>query len=111
MLKARRNDSEFIFPGTGKTGHLVETKRFTNKVVQLCEVYFTMHDVRRIFITVAESLDIPHYALKRLLNHRCTSDVTAGYFIYDVERLREPVERIAARLEELTDGEGKRTDK
>jgi hypothetical protein len=45
-------------------------------------------------------LDIPAYALKRLLNHTDNaSDVTAGYLILDVERLREPMERIAQSLE------------
>ena len=64
-------------------------------------VRFTLHDLRRNFITVAESLDIPHYALKRLLNHRLTGDVTAGYIVSDPERLRGPVEAVAARILEL----------
>jgi hypothetical protein len=46
-------------------------------------------------------LDIPHYALKRLLNHRTDSDVTGGYIVMDVERLRGPVERVAERILEL----------
>ena len=46
------------------------------------------------FITIAESLDIPGYALKRLMNHKDPNDVTAGYIISDVERLREPMQSI-----------------
>jgi integrase len=57
-------------------------------------ITFTLHDLRRTFITVAESLDIPAYALKRLLNHKMSNDVTAGYIITDVERLRIPMQRI-----------------
>lgn len=34
------------------------------------------------------------YALKRLLNHKLNNDVTAGYIIMDVERLRLPMQRI-----------------
>jgi hypothetical protein len=34
------------------------------------------------------------YALKRLLNHKMTNDVTAGYIITDVERLRMPMQKI-----------------
>ena len=49
---------------------------------------------RRTFITIAESLDIPAYALKRLLNHKMTNDVTAGYIVADVERLRKPMQLI-----------------
>ena len=57
-------------------------------------VSFTVHDLRRTFITIAESLDISAYSLKRLLNHKMTNDVTAGYIITDVERLRAPMQKI-----------------
>jgi hypothetical protein len=50
--------------------------------------------LRRTFATIAESLDIPAYALKRLLNHKMSGDVTAGYVIQDVERLRAPMQSI-----------------
>lgn len=84
----------FVFPGPGKTGHLAEPKKGIYKVIEHCGIQFTCHDLRRTFITIAESLEISHYALKRLINHRVT-DVTGGYIIVDVERLREPTEKIA----------------
>ena len=103
LLARRDNDPEgqWVFPGRGVTGHLVETKKFHTRVAKASGISVTMHDLRRTFITVAESLDIPHYALKRLLNHRTDSDVTGGYIIMDVERLRGPVERVAQRILEL----------
>jgi hypothetical protein len=55
--------------------------------------------LRRTFITTAESLDISVYALKRLLNHRVSqSDVTAGYIVTNVERLRAPMRKIETHL-------------
>ena len=57
-------------------------------------VSFSAHDLRRTFITIAESLDISVYALKRLLNHKMINDVTAGYIITDVYRLRVPMQKI-----------------
>lgn len=60
-----------------------------------------MHDLRRTFITVAESLDIPAYALKRMLNHKMQNDVTAGYIIADAERLRKPMQQITDVLLKL----------
>ena len=39
-------------------------------------------------------MDISVYALKRLLNHKMTNDVTAGYIITDVDRLRVPMQKI-----------------
>ena len=50
--------------------------------------------MRRTFITIAESLDISGYAVKRLVNHKMSGDVTAGYIITDVERLRKPMQKI-----------------
>lgn len=64
------------------------------KVAELSGVSFTVHDLRRTFATTAESLDLPAYALKRLLNHKMTNDVTAGYIMRDVERLRKQMQRI-----------------
>jgi integrase len=60
-------------------------------------VEFTLHDLRRTFTTLAESLDIPAYALKRLLNHRVSAaDVTD--IVHDVERLRRPMQAITDYL-------------
>jgi len=104
LLLARRDcdpEGVWVFPGRGETGHMVETKKFYARVTKTSGIRFTLHDLRRTFVTIAESLDIPHYALKRLLNHRTDSDVTAGYIIIDVERLRAPVERVAQRILEL----------
>ena len=57
-----------------------------------------MHDLRRTYITVAESCDIPVYALKALVNHTMGTDVTAGYIIANAERLREPQQKVTDKL-------------
>lgn len=99
--KKQAGSSPFVFPGPGKEGHLMETKKFLLRVSAGSGVTFTLHDLRRTFITIAESLDVPYYALKRLLNHRANSDVTGGYIVVNAERLRGPVEQVAARILEL----------
>ncbi|TNB49692.1 DUF4102 domain-containing protein [Martelella lutilitoris] len=101
--RKRSNGSPFVFPGPGKDGHLIETKKFLQRVSAGAGVSFTLHDLRRTFITIAESLDVPYYALKRLLNHRATGDVTGGYIVVNAERLRGPVEQVAQRILELVD--------
>ncbi|MGL4637187.1 MAG: tyrosine-type recombinase/integrase [Beijerinckiaceae bacterium] len=106
LIAGRREmvgQSEWMFPGPGVTGHIVETKSFTRRVSEASGVSFSLHDLRRTFITVAESLDIPAYALKRLLNHRTDGDVTGGYIVMNVDRLRGPVDRVAARIQELAE--------
>jgi len=93
LLKNRTNNSIWVFPSIGISGHIVEPKKAVKQVCEISGVEFTMHDLRRTFLTIAESLDIPAYALKRLVNHRI-SDVTAGYIQITVERLRKPMQKI-----------------
>ncbi|STX37476.1 tyrosine-type recombinase/integrase [Legionella feeleii] len=90
--------SPYIFPAESKTGYIYEPKKAVLKVVELSGVSFTLHDLRRTFATIAESLDLPAYALKRLLNHKMNNDVTAGYIMKDVERLRKPMQQVANYL-------------
>jgi integrase len=72
-----------------------EPRKFIQKVRDDSEVHFTIHDLRRTFITIAESLDIGVYTIKTLVNHRTGQiDVTEGYIQINTERLREPMERI-----------------
>ncbi|HHF7348592.1 TPA: tyrosine-type recombinase/integrase [Legionella feeleii] len=93
--RSRSKTSEFVFPAESKTGYIYEPKKAVNRVVELSGVPFTLHDLRRTFATVADSLDLPAYALKRLLNHKMKNDVTAGYIMKDVERLRKPMQQVA----------------
>lgn len=90
--------SPYVFPGDGKQGHIIEPRKTMNKITDRSGVSFTLHDLRRTFITIAESLDIPAYALKRLLNHKMNHDVTAGYIISDIERLRRPMQMVTDYL-------------
>ena len=88
-------DGEFLFPSWGKTGRITEAQKAVARVVEISGVPFTLHDLRRTFATIAESLDISTYAVKRLLNHSVNqNDVTSGYIVTDVERLRKPMQQI-----------------
>ena len=97
MLKSRKAAAGdgYVFPGDGRRGHLVEPRKQVLRVCAESDVEFRLHDLRRSFATYAERLDIPAYALKRLLNHKMRNDVTAGYIVADVERLRVPMQKIA----------------
>lgn len=96
LLQRRQTEAvnEYVFPGAKGVGRIVEQRKQMIVVTEESGVSFTIHDLRRTFITVAESLDIPAYALKRLLNHKMNNDVTAGYIISDVERLRAPMQKV-----------------
>ncbi len=103
--KADQRDSPYVFPGNGKTGYNIEPRKVMKKIIAKSGVSFTLRDLRRTFITIAESLDIPAYALKRLLNHKMTQDVTAGYIVMDVERLRKPMQLISEQILKLATAE------
>lgn len=90
--------NEYVFPVDSAQGHLYEPRKAMLKVAKLSGIDFTIHDLRRTFITIAESLDIPVYALKRLLNHKMQNDITAGYVVMDVERLRRPMQMVTDYL-------------
>lgn len=95
------NKSEFVFPGESGRSYLKDCDTHIKKVSEDSGAAFTLHDLRRTFLTVAEQLDIPYYALKRLANHKMTSDVTSGYIVSDAERLRGPMQLITDELRQL----------
>lgn len=98
-LAESRLASPYVFPGEGKTGYIVEPKRAIDTVTAESGVSFSCHDLRRTFATLAESLDLSGYTVKALLNHRqAVNDVTGGYIILNVDRLRDPMQKITNAL-------------
>lgn len=73
---------------------------FANEIQIIGDRYgeFGPHDLRRTFADVAETVGVPSITLKKLMNHS-TRDTTAGYVGATVERLREPMQRIADYIE------------
>ncbi|MGE0266569.1 MAG: tyrosine-type recombinase/integrase [Candidatus Obscuribacterales bacterium] len=92
--RSKRRGNDYVFPARDGDGHMVEPKRVIDKVKAASGVNFSMHTLRRTFETCAERLDISYYALKKLLNHSTSGDVTSGYIVIGVERLREPMQKI-----------------
>ncbi|MGS2718747.1 tyrosine-type recombinase/integrase [Eionea flava] len=96
-FRKKHNQSQWVFPSPQDSEeHLKGPRGSVAMVSKSLNAPFTLHDLRRTFITIAERLDIPAYALKQLLNHRNPNDVTAGYIISDVSRIREPMEKISS---------------
>lgn len=90
---------EYVFPGT-RSPHLVNVQRSLKLIKDKTGIKFSCHDLRRTFATIAESLDLSKYTIKALLNHKTedSADVTAGYIIINVDRLRDPMQRITDRI-------------
>ena len=93
-----------LYVGPGSTGEFVflnsrgqpmsNYRKAQALIAKVSGVHVSPHDLRRTFASIAESLDISGYSLKRLLNHT-TGDVTQGYVILNMERLRVLMERIS----------------
>jgi len=81
LLVKRRalGDAKFVFPGPGKSGHMVDLQLALAAIAKRTGIIFSAHDLRRGFATIAESLDVSMVSLKMLLNHAVSKDVTSGY--------------------------------
>jgi integrase len=103
LLVARRSlgNANFVFPSNGRSGHIEEARAWLEAVRAATGIEFSTHDLRRTFITVAESANISPYALKALVNHALGSSVTESYINMTPARLREPAQRVADRLKML----------
>jgi integrase len=103
LLVARRSlgNSGFVFPGKSAGKFIIGTTAPLRAVGKVTGVQVSAHDLRRGFITIAESTDISVMALKALVNHTLGSGITEGYVQMRIERLREPVQRVANRIREL----------
>lgn len=101
MLKRRHEevDSPYVFDRSNGDPLGRDQRKWCAKITEASGVEFIQHDLRRTFITIAESLDIPYYALKRLVNHKADkTDVTEGYIQLDAERLRKPMQLITDHI-------------
>lgn len=96
LIENRLSDSEYVFYGKDISKPIGSLKRPLNNIKQVSGVEFNVHDLRRTFITFAESLDISVYTYKRLVNHKIdeSNDVTAGYIGFDIDRMRRATQQI-----------------
>ena len=95
----RERVNHYVFPGNvdrSATGHIRHTRNTVNRVTALSGVDFSYHDLRRTFISTAEYLNLNHYVIKRLANHKISKDETAEYISsrFDADRLRGPMQQI-----------------
>jgi len=107
-IEGLEEGTRFVFPGGGPGGQYNEPRKQVKRVVDVSGVAFTLHDLRRHFVTIAESLDLSWPIIKLLVNHALSEDdVTASYLVPDVERLRRPMQKIEDRVL-TTAGAGKK---
>jgi len=87
------DDCAWVFPSaTAASGHIEEPRE------EFDSIEWMPHDLRRWYITVAESLDVSPLAIKMLVNHSVPGDITARYLQTEVERLRPVQQAITDKL-------------
>ncbi len=95
----------WVFPSRSSvSGHVEELQMHYGAIGRAGGAKFWFHGLRNAFIAVAErDLMLPRSLTKRLVNHARPGDVTEGYAAdWTVEQLRDPAQRIADRIDELT---------
>lgn len=92
--------SKWVFPSKmSESGHLNCIKRSLDVITKKTGLNIRLHDLRRTFVSMANSIRIPSYTIKKLVNHSSGGDVTAAvYNVMDVEDLREPMQAIADEI-------------
>ena len=89
--------STYVFPSArSKEKPITWSRGVISEIVDEVGVPFCHHDLRRTFTSIAESIGIPNFTIKRLLNHALDADVTGGYIspFFDDDGLRQPIQRI-----------------
>lgn len=89
--------SGYVFPGTGKTGHVSDSRRQLSVLSALAGSTFSHHDLRRVFITVGKSVVEGDY-VSFLVNHTIQTVTGRHYFVPDIDQLRDPMQRITDRI-------------
>lgn len=101
LLKARAgllHPGPYVFTDS-KGKRPKDLRSAQRRLAELTDIHVMPSDLRRTFITAAEALDVGPYSLKRLLNHTIDNgDVTAGYVIPSLDRLRPTMQRIEDAL-------------
>jgi integrase len=96
-IRKQRSNSRWVFPGKLKDSHISPGYGSCREVIEQCGVEFSPHDLRRTFITIGDEIDVKAEVVKALVNHK-SDDVTEGYTVRSIERLRRSSERITQAI-------------
>lgn len=97
----RADKRKWVFPARSsrsKVGHYSDSKSLREYICQEAGISkLGMHDLRRTFGRVAEGLT-SYSVVKRLLNHRNTTDPTERYAMPDNDRIYEALQSIELHM-------------
>jgi integrase len=85
--------SDYVFPGVTPQAPISNVTKACTYVRQRSGVAFSLHDLRRSFVTFADELEVKHQIIKALINHK-NADETEMYIQPSVERLRRASQQV-----------------
>lgn len=99
VLEARQNNgSQFVFPGSGKTGHLVEPKKGWARILKSAGIEsLRLHDLRRTLGSWQAKTGASLVIIGKSLNHKSLA-ATQVYSRLDNDPVRESVEKATSAI-------------
>ncbi|MBP7953550.1 MAG: tyrosine-type recombinase/integrase [Nitrosomonas sp.] len=92
MLRKPRERAMFVFPGIGKSGHLVEPKKGWKRILERAKIEdLRIHDLRRTLGSWQAKTGASLAIIGKSLNHK-NQNTTAIYARLDLDPVRESVE-------------------
>ncbi|XIA62258.1 tyrosine-type recombinase/integrase [Bradyrhizobium sp. TZ2] len=104
LLVARRalGKDRFVFPSSSRSGHILDLQWAFDAIEKQTGIMVSSHDMRRSFVTTAESIGVPLSIIKGLVNHSVKGgDLTQGYIVVEPAKLRTAQQMVTDKLKEL----------
>ncbi len=106
LIEGNAGDTWAFETITGKALNSDTAKEVFRWIKERSGVHAMPNVLRRTFLTIAEAMDLSHYAYKTLVGHKImggAQDVTAGYISSEHDRLRRAAQMVADRIDELSE--------
>ena len=92
------NDAVFVFPGSGKTGHLMEPKKGWKRILERAGIdNLRLHDLRRTLGSWQAKIGASLAIIGKSLNHK-NQNTTAIYARLDLDPVRDSVNKATSAM-------------
>ncbi|MBX7075611.1 MAG: tyrosine-type recombinase/integrase [Pirellulales bacterium] len=110
ILVGRKNDSPFVFPSRGKSGHIVEPKKGWKEITTAAGLEgLRIHDLRRTLGSWQAAQGVATATIGKALGHAHGSRATHVYARLDLEPVRQAVTNATAAILAAAKPETKKT--
>lgn len=104
LKKERGENSHFVFPGSGGTGHLIEVRKTFNQICKKAKIKdLHPHDLRRAYASLLVNAEVPLSEIQGLLGHKNIA-TTQIYARINQNSLRRATETAVTELRKVANG-------